>query len=335
MAPPPTLSIIAVCYNEQDNIRPLYERVIAALTPLGLEPEIIYVDNCSTDGSLAVYRELCGRDPHVKVIRMSRNFATSQTSFLAGLQHCRGAAAVLMDGDLQDPPEVIPQLVAKWREGFEVVYGVRTRRRGSLARRAAYKLFYRLFRKLAYVDVPLDAGDFSLLDRRVIAEILRFGERDLQIRGIRAYVGFRQTGVSYVRDNRQRGATLTSIRSYWKWAQNLVINFSFKPLEWISQLAFAVTALSIIGLVLQIILRFTQPRAPRGIPTIIFALFFFGGVQMLCLAIIGQYLAKIFQEVKRRPRYIIREILNDDQTAATALPDRRDDPPPAAGSRPS
>lgn len=322
----PKLSIIAACYNEVDNVQPMYDRLVAALGRLGLELEIIYVDNCSTDDSLPRYRSLCARDPRVRVIRMSRNFASSQPSFLAGLEYCHGSAAVLLDGDLQDPPEVIPQLVAKWREGFEVVYGVRTRRRGSLMRRAAYKVFYRLFRKLAYVDIPLDAGDFCLLDRRVIDEIVRFGERDLQLRGIRAYVGFRQAGVAYTRDDRTSGVAGTSIRSYLRWAQNLIINFSFKPLEWISQLAFVVVLLSLVGLLVQLVLRFTQPQAPRGIPTIIFAVFFFGGVQLLCLSIIGQYLAKIFQEVKARPRYIVREVLGDPaatpsgQPSATTLP---------------
>lgn len=311
----PKLSIIAACYNEADNVNPMHERVIAALQASGLEPELIYVDNCSTDGSLSKYRELCARDVRVRVIRMSRNFSSSQPSFLAGLEYAHGDAAVLLDGDLQDPPEVIPQLVAKWREGYEVVYGIRTRRRGSLIRRAAYKIFYRLFKKLAYVDIPLDAGDFCLLDRRVIDEIVRFGERDLQLRGVRAYVGFRQTGVAYTRDERTRGMAGTSLRSYLRWAQNLIINFSFKPLEWISQLAFLVVALSFFGLLVQLVLRFTQPQAPRGIPTIIFAVFFFGGVQLLCLSVIGQYLAKIFQEVKGRPRYIVREVLNDEQFA--------------------
>ncbi len=306
------ISIITACHNEQENIIELYERLVRVLSLLAPDFEIIYVDNASSDNSRQIYRDLCQKDRRVKVIIMSRNFNSSQYSFLAGLKYCTGDCAVIMDGDLQDPPEVIPKLFEKWQEGYEVAYGVRVRRRGNLFRRFCYKAFYRVFKKMAYVNIPLDAGDFSLIDRIIIDEIKKFEEKDLYLRGIRSYIGFSQIGVDYIRDSRNKGKAETSFFTDLKWAKNLIVNFSFKPLEWISKLAFIVVLTSLAGIATELVFFFTVQRPP-GMPTIVMSILFFGGVQLLCLSVIGEYLAKIFQEVKNRPRYIIQEIINNNQ----------------------
>lgn len=304
------ISVVTACYNESANIRPLYERITKILKD-GYELEIIYVDNDSQDNSTEIYRKLAAEDKRVKVIFMSRNFGTPQTSYFAGLEYSSGDAVILIDGDLQDPPEVIPQLLSKWAEGYDVVYGIRKKRRGRLSMRLAYKLFYRVFKKLAYISIPLDAGEFGLMDRRVVNEIIKFPESEVYVRGLRAYTGFKQTGVEYTREARQTGHSTTSFMRDIGWGKKLIINFSYKPLEWISYVAFLVFVFALgLGL-LNLFLYIANPEQPAGTPTIIFAILLLGSVQLLSLSIIGEYLSRISLEVKKRPRYIIKEILNN------------------------
>lgn len=307
------LSILIACYNEEHNIEQIYERLTKALHSQPYALEIIYIDNNSSDDSEKVFRALADRDSRVKVLFMSRNFGGPQSSYFAGLQHAAGDGIVLLDGDLQDPPEIIPELIQKWEEGYDVVYGVRTRRKGSIMRRIAYKLFYRLFKKLAYITVPLDAGEFSLMDRKVVDQLASLPEREILIRGLRAYVGFKQVGVEYVRDDRHAGKSTTNFFQDLQWAKRFIISFSTKPLEWISYIAFFAFLVSFAGLVLNLILYIITPESPSGIPTLIFALLFLGGVQLLALSIIGEYLSRVLFEVKGRPRYIVREILNNEE----------------------
>ena len=320
------ISAIIPCYNEAPNLKRNYERVSAVLRQLGMSYEIIYVDNASTDGSEQIYRELIANDPRVRVILMARNGGSPQPSYLAGLQYCNGDCAVLLDADLQDPPELIPQLVGKWRQGFEVVYGVRVRRQGTWLRRLSYKAFYRLFKRLAYITIPLDAGDFSLLDRKAIDAVSYVTERDLYIRGMRAYVGFRQAGVPYERQNREAGVSDTNWLKDLYWALTLIINFSFKPLEWLSKIALTVVAGSALLIIAYLVAYIVNPDAPRGVPTIVLLMLFLGGVQLLGIAIIGEYLRRMFVEVKARPRFIVREILNDDRQLPAATIGRRLEP---------
>ena len=307
------ISTISACYNEARNIMPLYERLIKALGNFSYELEIIFVDNSSTDNSEEIFRGLAEKDKRVKVLFMSRNFGGPQTSYFAGLQYCSGDAAILLDGDLQDPPEVIPELIKKWEEGYDVVYGIRAKRKAKILKRLFYKLFYRVFKKLAYIDIPLDAGEFGLMDRKVVNEIADFSENEVLVRGLRAFVGFKQVGVEYVRDDRNAGSSTTSFWQDLKWAKKFIINFSYKPLEWISYVAFFAFLVSCTGILLNFVLYLSNPYSPPGIPTIIFAIFFFGAVQLLSLSIIGEYLSKVLQEVKNRPRYILKEILNDER----------------------
>jgi dolichol-phosphate mannosyltransferase len=242
---------------------------------------------------------------------MSRNFGSPQPSFLAGLKYAKGEAAVLLHGDIQDPPELIPQFLKNWEEGYQVVYGVRKKREGyGPVMNLFYKAFYKVLNKLSYIKIPLDAGEFSLIDRRVIKELLRLEEYDYYLRCLRAFVGFKQIGVPYVREARHQGRSNENLLTGLWWAKTIIVNFSFKPLELISQLALLVTLASFIFIAVNIILVLFFGNSPRGIPTIVILILFLGAIQLLCLSIIAEYLAKIFLEVKRRPRYIIRKILN-------------------------
>lgn len=320
------ISAIVPCYNEAENLRTSYERVSAVLKQLGHPYEIIYIDNASTDQSEVIYRQLATSNPQVRVLLMARNGGSPQPSYLAGLQYCDGDCAVLLDGDLQDPPEMIPQLVAKWREGYDVVYGIRVRRQGTKLRQLAYKAFYRLFKRFAYVTIPLDAGDFSLLDRRVIDVVAYVPERDLYVRGVRAYVGFKQTGIPYERQSRVAGRSDTNWLKDLYWAVTIIINFSFKPLEWLSKIALLVVGGSAVLIVVYLVSYLLAPTAPRGIPTVVLLILFMGGVQLLGIAIIGEYLRRMFVEIKARPRFIVREILNDDRQLPPAAVGRRLEP---------
>jgi glycosyltransferase involved in cell wall biosynthesis len=304
------LSAIIACYRDGPAVLPMYERLTKAVEPLPLELEIIFVNDASPDDAEEVLRALAGRDPRVVVINHTRNFG-SQAAFSSGMSLCTGDMVVLMDGDLQDPPELIPKLYEKFLEGYEVVYGQRVKREATLFLQFAYKAFYRIFRRLSYVKVPTDAGDFSLMDRKVVDALNALPERDRFLRGLRAWVGFRQTGVPYVRPERMFGVTTNSLLKNIAWARKGIFSFSYLPLEWISYLAFSVTSISVVA-ILYYLLRFVIVRdAPPGFTTILLSVLFLGGIQLLCLAIIGDYLGRVFEEVKRRPLYLVKSIFND------------------------
>jgi polyisoprenyl-phosphate glycosyltransferase len=222
-----------------------------------------------------------------------------------------GDAVILLDGDLQDPPELIPAFVERWREGFEVVYGERVDREGKRRTRLGAKLFYRLFRVSANVDMPLDAGDFSLMDRRVVDAINRLPEKHRFIRGLRAWVGYRQTGVPYVRPERLFGRSTNSFLRNLGWARRAIVSFSFVPLDIITWIGLGLVALSSVAIVGQIVARLVVPDAvPKGVTTLLVVVLFIGGIQLLCLSIIGSYLAHMYEESKGRPPYLVDEILN-------------------------
>jgi dolichol-phosphate mannosyltransferase len=223
-----------------------------------------------------------------------------------------GDAVVLLDGDLQDPPELIEEFYGKWREGYDVVYGTRVKRDATLFLQFAYKLFYRTFRAASYVPVPLDAGDFSLMDRRVVDALNQMPESNRFMRGLRAWVGFRQVGVPYVRPERMFGRTTNSLMKNLGWARRAILSFSFVPLELITFLALVVVAVSFVAILVEIVIRVLAPSTvPSGLTTVIVIVLFIGGIQLLCLSIIGSYLAHIYEEVKRRPPFIVESILND------------------------
>jgi polyisoprenyl-phosphate glycosyltransferase len=312
VTPNKRISVVVTCYNEAENIGPMHERLSAVFQSLDrYDYEILFVDNDSIDDSPRVLSALAEKDSRVKVLFLSRNFGSPQPSFLAGLTHCRGHAAVLLHGDIQDPPEMIPRFVEHWEQGYEVVYGVSRRRDGfGPITNLVFRSFYALLARMAYISIPLNAGEFSLIGRRAIDELLKIDEYDYYIRCLRAYVGFRQTGIEYERSARSRGKSTQSPLMLLWWAKTLIVNFSFKPLEWIALLAMGVVLVAFVSIIVFLISYAIHPDSPRGIPTLFVLILFLGGVQLLALSVVAEYLAKIFLEVKRRPRYIVREAIN-------------------------
>ena len=295
----------------------MHARLTEVFQKLGAEYEIIFVNDGSPDDAREVLAALAEVDDHVTVINHSRPFG-SQSAFTSGMRVATGDAVVLLDGDLQDPPEVIPAMVERWNAGYDVVYGERVDREASRPMRVAYKLFYRLFRKTSSIDVPLDAGDFGLLDRRVADAINELPEKGRFLRGLRAWVGFRQVGVPYVRPAREFGESTNSLVKNLGWARRAILNFSYAPLDLITWLALVTVGLSVVAIFVQIVLRLALPNAaPRGITTVLVVITLFSGIQLLCLGIIGSYLAHIYDEVKRRPSYIVDEIVNPPLASAS------------------
>lgn len=306
------ISVIVACYNEEENLKNILERTSKVFKNLKkYDFELIYVDNDSQDNSIKILENLAHKNKKIKVIFMSRNFGSPQSSFIAGLINCKGDGAVLLHGDLQDPPELIPKFIKKWEEGFDVAYGQRYKRKGyGIIMNFFYRAFYALFRKLAYINIPLNAGEFSLIDRKVINELIKLKEYDYYLRGLRAYVGFKQIGIKYIRDARKHGKSTENFLTSLYWAKTIIVNFSFKPLAWISGLALIIVILSLISLITFLIYYFINPNSPRGIPTLFVLILFLGGVQLLSISVIAEYISKIFLEVKGRPKYIIKKILN-------------------------
>jgi dolichol-phosphate mannosyltransferase len=305
-----TISVVVACYRDAGSVQEMYRRLTAVLAEVTPRYEIIYVNDNSPDNAEELLMEIAERDPRLTVISHSRNFG-SQMAFTSGMRQSLGDAVILMDGDLQDPPEVIPALVSEWVKGYDVVYGVRERRRESRLMEAARKIFYRLYRRLSYLDMPLDAGDFSIMSRCVVESLLQMPERDRFLRGLRSWVGFRQTGVPYARAERFAGQSTNTFLDNVRWAKRGIFSFSYQPLEMISLLAFLVTLLTGLAIVFYIALYFLIPNAPRGFATLLVAVLFLGAVQLFSLSILAEYVGRIFEEVKQRPPFIVRRIVND------------------------
>jgi dolichol-phosphate mannosyltransferase len=315
MATPPSrslgrLSAVIACYRDAQAVPLMYDRLTSTCARIGVEYEIIFVNDASPDNAAAVLAELAAADPRVTVINHSRNFG-SQSAFTSGMRVATGDAVVLLDGDLQDPPELIESFVARWREGIDVVYGIRVKRDATRFLQIAYKAFYRIFRAASYVPMPLDAGDFSLLDRRVVDALNQLPENNRFIRGLRAWVGFRQAGVPYVRPERMFGRTTNSLLKNLGWARKAILSFSYIPIDLITVLALVTCAVSFVLVAVQVAIRIFDPRlVPSGFTTLIVLILFMGGVQLLCISIIGSYLVHVYDEVKRRPPFIVESMLN-------------------------
>jgi len=308
------ISTIIPCYNELLNILPMYNRLSNALSKITKNWEIIYVDNGSTDKSFEIFSKLAAKDKRVTIVQFSRNFYKSQGAYSAGIDYATGDAAVLIDGDLQDPPELVGKMVELWQKGYEIVYGVRRIREGNPLRNFAYKLFYRIFNRLSYIDIPQDVGDFSLMDRKVLDVIKAMPEKNRYIRGLRAWVGFKSIGIPYKRSERKAGKTSNSLIDNIQWALLGIFSFSYMPLALISWVAVVSCILSAIAIIIYLILYFMIPEAPRGFQTLLVSVLFLGSVQLLSLSIIAYYVGKIFEEVKGRPKYVIKQILNDHRS---------------------
>jgi polyisoprenyl-phosphate glycosyltransferase len=303
----PRLSAVIACYKDAQAIPLMHQRLTDVFAALGADYEIIFVNDGSPDETDSVLQELTEKDDHVLAIEHSRNFG-SQSAFLSGMQLATGDAVVLLDGDLQDPPEVIPAFYEKWREGNDVVYGRRAKRETSPLLAICYKAFYRIFRGVSYVPMPLHAGDFSLMDRKVVNELLALPETDQFLRGLRAWVGFRQTGVDYVRPERAFGhSTHGWLKDIW-WAKKGIFSFTFVPVELLGHAGATMTVLSFLAVLYEIIDRLCRPEIPHGISTIIVLILFFGSLNLLAISIIGEYLIKVFEETKRRPKFIRKSV---------------------------
>ena len=303
------ISAVVACYKDALAIPHMAQRLRDTFERIGCAWEAIFVNDASPDDSQTVLEALALADSRIKVITHSRNFG-SQNAFTSGLMRASGDACVLLDGDLQDPPEVIDHFFSKWRQGHAVVYGVRTRREMPGWIEILYKGFYRLFRKVSYIEVPVDAGDFSLLDRQVVDALLDLPERDRFIRGLRAWVGFKQVGVPYFRPQRMFGRSTNNFLGNLRWARKAIYSFSYVPLGMISTVALLVSFLALLAMAGQIIDRVRRPQIPWGISMVIVVSLFLGAVQLLSLSFIAEYIGRIFEEVKQRPSYIVMKTIN-------------------------
>jgi len=311
------ITAIVACYKDAQAIPVMYDRLVKMFNETKIRYEIIFVNDCSPDDSEAVIAEIAAKDNNVIGITHSRNFG-SQSAFLSGMEISTGDAVVLMDGDLQDPPEIIPAFYEKWMEGYDVVYGKRVKREMSFFMNLVYKGFYRIFSSISYIKIPVDAGDFSIIDKKVVRELIALPETEVFLRGLRAWVGFKQTGVDYVRPERMFGKSTNNWRKNIGWAKKAIFSFSFVPLELLSYLGFILTGVSFLAIVAQIIAKVLYPDVPHGTTTVIVLILFFGGVQLLAVSILGEYLSKIFEETKSRPKFIRRSVIFKGKSLDTA-----------------
>ncbi len=326
------ISVVVPCFNEQEVVRDTHRRLSATLAALGgLRYELVFVDDGSRDATRTLLRELQAADAHVRLVLLSRNFG-HQLAVTAGIDHARGAAVVLIDADLQDPPEVIETMLARWREGYQVVYGVRSERQGETAfKRATARVFYRLLNRLADVDIPLDTGDFRLMDRQVVEALRSMPERDRFLRGMVSWAGFRAIAVPYRREPRLAGQSKYPLWKMVRFAVDGILSFSHSPLRLATWIGVAASGLALLGMVYAIAMRlFTDVWVP-GWTLLFVAVTFFGGVQLLSLGIIGEYIGRIYSESKRRPLYLVAERVGfDDPDGAVVdhLPRSREIAPP-------
>ncbi len=305
-------SIIAPIYNESQSLPELYRRVREVMDSTGEPWELILVDDGSTDGSTEIIRQFSASDKRVRPVIFARNFG-HQLAVTAGLDYARGGAVVIIDADLQDPPEVILDLIAKWREGYEVVYAVRGEREGeSWFKLATASLFYRIIYRITDVKIPLDTGDFRLLDRKVVDVLRQMRERHRFLRGMSVWVGFKQTGVEYRRAARFAGQTKYPFKKMFKFAWDAITSFSFLPLQVATYLGFISAGISILAIPIVAVMRITGTQeAFAGQATTLIAVLFLGGVQLISLGILGEYIGRLYDEARGRPLYIVREAPDD------------------------
>jgi polyisoprenyl-phosphate glycosyltransferase len=303
----PVLSVVVPVFNEQENLPVLYTRLTNVLKQTEPDYEIIFVDDGSRDGSLELLHQFAGQDDKVTVIELARNFG-HQVAISAGIDHARGQGVIIMDADLQDPPEVLPQFIEKWREGHDVVYAIRTERKEGWLKRTAYALFYRLLQRIASIEIPLDAGDFCIMDRKVVDILVSMPERNRFVRGIRSWVGLDQVGVEYARQARYAGKPKFTLSRLMFLAMDGLISFSYIPLRMITLLGFGVSFVSILLAIGYTIQKLTRGLTPPGFATTVVAIFFLAGIQLITIGVIGEYVGRIFEEVKRRPLYVIRRV---------------------------
>ena len=314
----PLISVVIPVYNERENLHPLIDRLVpAAENASGGSFEIVFVDDGSDDDSAELLDELSLQHRTLKVIHLSRNFG-HQAALQAGLDEAIGNCVVLMDADLQDPPELLADLVRSWREGYQVVYGARKRRKEGLAKRAAYAIFYRTLKFIANIDVQIDSGDFCLLDRTVVDTLNTLPERNRFLRGLRSWVGFRQTRIEYERAARHGGTPKYTLRKLINLAVSGYVGFSAMPLRAAAWLGFASAAVGFGIAVWALATKIMGISSPRGWASLLAVVLFVGGVQLVMLGVIGEYLSRVYDEVRQRPLYIVRGRTGFAQPAAGA-----------------
>jgi dolichol-phosphate mannosyltransferase len=303
------LSVVVPCANEQEVLLETHRRLTSVLAQIPIAYEIVYVDDGSADSTPDLLREIQRSDERVRVVRLARNFG-HQIAITAGLENSAGNAVVIIDADLQDPPEVIAQFVAHWRSGYEVVYGLRTQREGETTFKIwTARLFYRFLAGLSETEIPLDAGDFRLMDRKVVDALLAMPERDRFLRGMVSWVGFSQVAVPYRRAPRAAGQTKYSISRMVLFAADAIVSFSTTPLKLATWFGLFVSATALVGILLTVLARLFGHSWVQGWASILVAILFLGGVQLVCMGIIGEYIGRIYAESKHRPLYIVRERL--------------------------
>ena len=313
------ISVVVPCYNESAVLSQLYQRLTAAAESWNEPFEIVVVDDGSNPETWDMLDEIHQKDPRWKLVRFSRNFG-HQTAVSAGLSYTSGDAVLVIDADLQDPPEILHEFLAKWREGYEVVYAVRRNRKEGILKRTCYTSFYRILSSLADVAIPLDSGDFCLMDRKVVDLLCSFPEQNRFVRGLRAWTGFRQVGLPYDRQAREAGEPQYNFRKLVQLAVDGIFSFSTAPLRFVTRLGFMISALAMAGTVFSLAQRifadwFAQIglRPVPGFATIVISLLFLGGIQLICLGVIGEYIGRIYEQVKQRPLWIVRETRGWDQ----------------------
>ncbi len=318
------LSVIIPCFNEEEVLAATYARVVDVLGGQHFGLQMIFVNDGSSDSTGDILARMATEDPRVKVITLSRNFG-HQPAVSAGLANADGAAIAIIDADLQDPPRVVLDMLEQWYNGFDVVYGVRAKRKESIIKRACYAGFYRLFRWIASIDAPLNAGDFSLIDKSVLDVINNLPEKGRFFRGLRAWVGYSQIGVVYERDPRAAGVTKYPFSKLLKLAADGIFNFSTMPLRIVFVLGLSISVLSFLSLVMVIVFNiFDVPLLGRrfsdvqGFTSILLTMLVLGGIQLICIGILGEYIGRIYQEVKGRPYFVVKDVRDGEQSPPRA-----------------
>lgn len=324
---PPELSIVVPLYNEEVNIDYLFERLESVLEQLGSTYEIVCVNDGSKDNTLKCLIDHHHRNPAIKVVNLSRNFG-KEIALTAGIDHAVGAAVIPIDADLQDPPELIGELVEKWREGYDVVYATRRSRQGeSWLKRFTAQGFYNTIGKMSRVPIPSNTGDFRLLDRQVVEALKQLPERTRFMKGLFAWVGFKQTSVMFDRQPRLKGKTTWNYWKLWNFAIDGITSFSVLPLKIWVYIGFFISLISFVYASFLIIRTLIYGIDWPGYPSLMVAILFFGGIQLLTIGILGEYLGRVYEEVKRRPLYLVREIYGIESTKGVITPEKHLFPP--------
>ena len=302
--PDPELCLVIPCYNEAEVLPDLLTSIRALDLDVALR--VLFVDDGSRDETFPLLADACASDNRIACLSFSRNFG-HQVAVSAGLQYAEGDLIAVLDADLQDPPELLPRFIDKWRHGYDVVYGIRTNRKESWLLRVAYSTFYRLLNRMAHIDIPRDAGDFALMDRRVVEAINRMPEHNRFVRGLRGWAGFRQIGLQYARPTRRAGKTSYSVRRLTRLALDGILSFSSVPLRLSSWMGAAAALLGFCYLAYALIINLSGKPLPEGWTSTVVLVLFLGGIQLMVLGIMGAYISRIFDEVKGRPHFVLRE----------------------------